>query len=133
MSKYPVFGLALLLLIACSANRGAQNELPSTPTVAAICQNLESYRDQAVTLDGVFLGWRGGECRMAARAGAAITRSDWLFKNGDDCIYVTGGRPQGFDPSDARQKGRRLQLRAIVRLTKEQKAYLEFVSGKSFQ
>jgi hypothetical protein len=131
MSKYPVFGLVFVLLIACSANRGAQNELPSTPTIAAIHKNLEAYRDKTVALDGIFLGWRGDECRMDAHAGAAITRSDWLFKNGEDCIYVTAGRPQGFDPSDTRQKGRRLRLHAIVRLTKEQKTYLEFVGGKS--
>jgi hypothetical protein len=134
MPKFNPVILSLVVFVACSAKRPAKSvSASSMPTIATICETLDAYRDKQVELDGVFMGWRGGECRMPAHASQAVTRSDWLFKNGEDCIYVTGGRPQGFDPSDAKQQGRHLQLRAIVRLTQDQKAYLEFVSGKSLQ
>jgi len=137
---------AIVVTMACGSKRAHQNTstpatattpataaAPASTTVASICENLEAHRDLPVMLEGAFLGWRGEGCQMAAQASNAVTRSDWLFDCGEVCLYVTGGAPEGFDPSDEKFRGRRVQLRAIVRLTENQKAFLEFVSAKSLE
>ncbi|MDZ7301516.1 MAG: hypothetical protein ONB44_05175 [candidate division KSB1 bacterium] len=130
MTKWQFVAIACLFFSACGTKRGAQHAPPSPLPIAWICNRIDQYVDQAVELEGIFLGWRGADCHFPANASNAITRSDWVFKNGEDCVYVTAGRPAGLDPTDMQQIGHRVQLRAAVRLTKEKKVYLEFISGK---
>jgi hypothetical protein len=123
----------LIFFCACSAKRATQNPTSFPTTIASICKNLEGYRDQQVTIEGRFMGWRADFSRIPAVASKAITRSDWLFSDGSESLYVTAGRPEDLDPFDTEQIGRRMHLRATVRLTDEGKVYLEFISGRALR
>jgi hypothetical protein len=45
-----------------------------------------------VSLLGTYEGW------TACLKSSAKTRSDWVLKQGEHCIYVTGGLPKGVVP-----------------------------------
>ena len=125
--------LFILLLGACGVglpqSQTTQEQI-GPRTVTDICKEPERYAGQIITLDGVFQGWRADECRFPTSANPAITRSDWLIRTGTDCLYVTGGILAGFDSMNPDDVGRRMELKAIVMLSKNGKVYLKYLDGQ---
>ena len=116
------------LIITCSTNRCAKEDL-GTLTVANICKNSGTCEGEEFTLRGEFLGWSGSDCVFPDNASAGITRSDWIFRDGTGCIYVSGGKIAQLDPFEKNNVGTQISIRVIPRLGPDQKMYLEFISG----
>lgn len=98
-------------------------------TVADLCEDPARYVGRIVELEGVFQGWRISGCRLLPSASQTITRSDWLIRTGEDCIYVTGGKPDGLDPINTSHIGRWIKLKAKVMQTHDRKVYLEYINS----
>jgi hypothetical protein len=124
--------LSVLYLGAC----GAQDK-PATPfkeedlMIAEICAESERYVGRVVTLRGLFQDWRVAECQFPeGAANYPRTRSDWLIRTGDDCVYVTGGMPKDFDPMKPENLGRRIELEAEVMQDEDGKVYLAYQNSR---
>lgn len=109
---------------------------PTRPTheqpasVAEICREPSRYVGQTLVLEGVFQGFRVAECRFPDVARSrGLTRSDWLIRTDEDCLYVTGGAPQAVDLLDPELLGRRLELTARLARDDAGKLYLELVEA----
>jgi hypothetical protein len=98
-------------------------------TVADLCEEPARYAGRIVVLEGVFQGWRIAGCRLLTPASPTITRSDWLIRTGEDCLYVTGGKPDGLDPINPSHIGRLVKLKAKVMQTHDRKVYLEYIDS----
>jgi hypothetical protein len=128
----PKYFLLLPILFAFCCKSGQQlnqNEKSPQATLAAIYKKPKNFINKEITLNGQFLGWSGRECRLPKNASPAITRSDWIFRDATGCIYVSGGRLPTLAPFNAANVGTEISLRAIPRLTRDKKVYLEFVDG----
>jgi hypothetical protein len=73
------------------------------------------------------MGWKGSECVLPEYASRQVTRSDWLFKVGAACLYVTGGGPQHVSPMEPTSAGAAITLEARLRVTDDGKLLLEYV------
>jgi len=123
--------ISLLVASCAPGGVGAKPEPAKPQTVADLCKDPSRYVDQNVTLKGVYQGFRAAECRFPDEAsGTGVTRSDWLFRTGDDCLYVTGGAPEGIDTLDQGQIGRRLEITARVSRNEAGKFFLKYVEGR---
>lgn len=111
---------------------GPAKTKPAEPgDVASLCGEPSRYLGKVVKMTGVFQGFMVTECRFPEAASAKpLTRGDWLFRTGDDCIYVTGGVPTGVDTIDPQYVGRRLELTAEVSRDESGKLYLAFREGE---
>ncbi len=90
---------------------------PTAPTISDgdVFSNPAALAGQTVQVEGLFQGYRAGECRFAAAARpVGLTRSDWLVRRETMCLYVTGGFPPGLDPLDPAAIGQQVKLRARV-------------------
>ena len=105
---------------------------PGQPnSIAELFEEPSEYVEQVVRFVGLFHGFRVTGCRFPAVASAAgLTRSDWLFRIGEDCVYVTGGAPAGVDPIDPRYTGRRVEIRARVVKSPAGKILLKLIEGR---
>jgi hypothetical protein len=99
--------------------------------VAALCGRTERPPDAVVTVAGLYHGFRVEGCAFpACVARASLTRSDWLLRTGGDCVYVTGGAPQGVDPFDPSFSGRRIEIRSHVVKDGDGKLRLHYLDGR---
>ena len=55
------------------------------------------------------------------------TRSDWIFSDGINCIYVTGGRPKNLNPM--KDNNVSIKVYATIR-TQNNKLYLQYVNSQ---
>lgn len=124
--------LSVQYLGAC----GVQDK-PASPVkeedlmIAEICAESERYVGQVVTLRGRFQGWQAAECQFPeGAANQPRTRSDWLIRTGDDCVYVTGGMPKDFDSVKPENVGRRIELEAEVMQGEDGRVYLAYRSSR---
>ena len=125
--QHPKFMIAICLLTVAMLSACVSSNQSGPLTLESMYENLSDIRDSTVVLDGVYLGWKATDCAFPGYASAQQSRSDWICRIGDACVYVTGGKPQGADPMvDAHAN---VHLTAIVRATSDRKIYLEFVSG----
>ena len=93
--------------------------------IAEICAESERYVGRVVTLRGFFQDWQVTECQFPeGAANYPRTRSDWLIRTGDDCVYVTGGMPGDFDPMKPENLGLRIELEAEVMRGENGRIYL---------
>src|SRR5262245_8242821 len=144
--------LAAFLIAACSAansNGGQPNDSQADGSqvngsqansdngqaqgpvaIADIARNADRFVGHAVTLEGVYQGFNVSACRFPDGARTTgLTRSDWLLRTGQDCLYVTGGAPPGVDPIDPGAVGRSVRLSAIVREGDGGSLYLQYRDG----
>ena len=131
MSPMPLTLAVVLHLIIAGSEHWPEDTKPKDPaSVADICEAPGRYADRLVKLKGVFQGYRVADCRFpSAATPEGLTRSDWLFRTGDDCLYVTGGLPSGIDRIDPASLGRRLELTARVARNEAGGVYLRFVEA----
>ena len=98
---------ASLALAAC-----AQPMAVESANAGSVFTNPAAYDGQTVRVEAVFQGYSAGDCQFAQGARTtSVTRSDWLVRQGEHCLYVTGGRPPSIDPSAV---GKRIDLGARV-------------------
>lgn len=120
-----------VLVASCNADYGEPKLATSAQlSIESLAEEPERYAGQSITLEGVFTGWRATDCRFPVAASPALTRSDWLLKTGEVCLYVTGGIPADLEPMDPEDLGRRLELKADVLQTDEGKVYLKYLDGR---
>ena len=121
----------LLLGTRCASDGGGTKPEQAKPeAVADLCAEPARYLDQAVTMTGVYNGFRVADCRFPEGArSTAISRSDWLFRTGGDCLYVTGGVPAGIELVDPGSIGRRLKLTARVSRSEAGEIFLRYLEG----
>jgi len=82
-------------------------------------------------MTGLFHGFRVEGCAFPeCVAGSSSTRSDWLFRTGGECVYVTGGAPPGVDPINPSFAGRRIDLRAHVLAEASGKLRLHYIEAR---
>ncbi|MEW6077718.1 MAG: hypothetical protein AB1724_07905 [Thermodesulfobacteriota bacterium] len=74
-----------------------------------ILQDPSRYGSGAVTVRGVFLGWRG-----PCRGGPPVSRSDWMIGDTSGCLYVSGPIPPGLNP--ARPSNELISVTGTVRM-----------------
>jgi len=117
----------LVIIFGCGC--GASGPSAKSNLFDDIYHNIGSYADSTLTLEGQFMGWTGTECRFPPYASRQLTRSDWSFKVGGVCLYVTGGHPVGLDLFIDTLAGREMHLEATVRCTHDNKIYLEYKNG----
>jgi len=96
-------------------------------TLDELYQYRESYRDSLITLTGNFMGWQGSTCIFPSYAASQESRSDWIFKIVDKCVYVTGGTPTAVSPMEGVGVGIRIRLDARLRITPGSRLLLEYV------
>jgi hypothetical protein len=126
-----VFLLSILAFAERCVHAGSGAKPPEPASLAEVCAAGDRYDGRLVTLEGVFQGFRIGECSFCdAASRRATTRSDWLFRSGAECFYVTGGIPDGIDRIDPEHGGRRLELKAKVTRNDEGKLHLTYVGGR---
>ena len=120
---------ALAFVIGCVTFPGCQSSKPNRPleTFDDVYQYRETYHDSLITLTGRFMGWEGGECIFPSYAASQETRSDWIFKIGDSCLYVTGGGPPDVSPMEGTGVGKQIRLDAHLRITPDNRLLLEYV------
>ncbi len=95
--------------------------------IADICAESERYVGRVVTLQGLFQGWQVVQCQFpGGAANIPRTRSDWLIRTGADCLYVTGGIPEDYDPMKLENLGHRIELEAEVMRGEDRKIYLAY-------
>jgi len=74
-----------------------------------------AYEGKAVTIEGEYLGWKGGY------GSPPVTRSDWLVQDTTGWLYVTA-KPAGLDP--LHDVGRSIKVTGLVKITKDGEPYL---------
>lgn len=82
-----------------------------------ILNKPDRFESGAVTVRGVFHGWRG-----PCPGGPPVSRSDWMIADSSGCLYVHGPVPIGLDP--ARPSGETISVTGVVRM-KNGRPYLE--------
>ena len=75
----------------------------------------------------IVIGWKGSACSFSENTASQITRNDWIVKWDEQCVYVTGGLPEFIKLFDNSYYGREAVLKAVIRLDKEGKVYLEYI------
>ena len=122
---------ALAVAIGCLTSPGCETSKPrgTLETFDDVYRYREAMRDSLIALTGRFMGWQGGECVFPSYAAPQATRSDWIFKIGDSCLYVTGGRPPDVSPMEGTGVGRQIRLDARLRITPDSRVLLEYVSS----
>lgn len=118
-----------LMLLALCFSLGCHSQQPLRPpeTFDDIYEQRESLRDSVITLAGQFIGWGGAGCEFPPYAARQATRSDWIFRMGGQCLYVTGGSPPGMLAMEATPAGEPIALEARVRVTHDDRLLLEYV------
>lgn len=114
------------------AGSGAPDGADAPPlTVSDLCGPPPLPADQSVKLTGLFHGFRVEGCAFPeCVAGSSLTRSDWLFRTGGDCVYVTGGAPPGVDLIDPSFAGRPIDLQARVTQDATGKLRLHYIEAR---
>jgi hypothetical protein len=115
--------LALVTVPGCQS----QQPLRAPETLDEVYEQRETLRDSVITLNGRFMGWEGSDCIFPAYAARQATRSDWVFRVGTTCLYVTGGAPPGLSAMEADSMGTPIILEARIRPAADGKLLLEYV------
>lgn len=102
------------------------DSLGTKATLADIAAAPDAFVGKTVVLEGTFQGYSGVECFYNEKFSAQVTRSDWVFRSDSLCMYVTGGIPTGYNPMDAKDKGRKIVLSCLVKLTSKEKLILVY-------
>lgn len=124
-NSYPILLFLAILIISCNA---AKNSVKTEKaiTLSDISDKPTEFEGKEVKLEGVYLGWKHGECKYPLSfISKQITRSDWAFSDGKWCCFVTGSNPVGLKSSP--EKPIAIVLTALIKL-KDSKVYLQYIS-----
>ncbi|WP_088889141.1 hypothetical protein [Leptolyngbya ohadii] len=100
-------------------------------TIADISAGATHYIGQVITLRGQFQDWQIAQCEFPEQiASHPRTRSDWLIRTGNECAYVTQGRPQDLSPMNPEDLGHGIELEAEIIQGEDGKIYLAYRNSK---
>ncbi|TGY88416.1 hypothetical protein E5163_11400 [Marinicauda algicola] len=130
--------LAAALTAACADERaGSPGDVqsaasqPSQASPATIANGLAGQIGERVHVQGVYQGFMVRPCRFPEEVRpTSLTRSDWLLRQEDVCVYVTGGRPSGIAPLDTSRVGETVNVIAEIRQDEQGRIYLLFLQGE---
>ena len=122
---YPIILFISVMIISCNAAKNS-TQTGKAITLSAIANKPSKYVGKEIQVDGVYLGWKHGDCQFPASfCSLQITRSDWAFSDGKWCCFVTGSIPASFEPSPDNPVP--IKLTALVKL-KDSKVYFEYIN-----
>ena len=100
-----------------------------TERLGAVIAEPFSFEGQDITVVGYYRGW---DLLQEANTSPPITRSDWVIKDSTGAIYVSANSeakvPEGLDPGTAQDTGVILEVKGVVRVTREGQPYIEATS-----
>lgn len=111
--------LAVLLMTACQQPAPPPTPPPAPPaslSIGDIRGTPTAYEGEVVTIEGKYLGWKGGF------GSPPVTRSDWLIQDDTGWLYVTG-KPAGLDPLG--DVGHPIKVTGVVRVTEGGEPYVD--------
>ncbi len=127
---FVTYSIVLYFFIGCKSsgvisNREIEKQVSILSKVAA---DHKAYVGKQIIIKGLFMGYGGNECSFPPIFcyRPAISRSDWIFSDGEWCIYVTGRTPQPFNPMSV--KGVSAELTALVRISDDDHIFLQLIS-----
>lgn len=133
-----IYFLVCCFLISC---KGSSQITDSTVgslqddkiTLSYINSNFTNLENRPLKLHGFYKGYRGEKCIFLQNFinRSPKTRSDWIFSDGINCIYVTGGRPKNLNP--IKDNNVSMIIHASVRRTQENKLYLQYLNSQIFR
>ncbi len=118
---------ASLMITLLGSGCQTPDPLRAPETFDDVFDQRDSLRDSVITLTGRWMGWHGTDCVFPSYAARQATRSDWIFKIGQTCLYVTGGNPPGLSAMEDTTTGTDIILEARVRITGDKQLLLEYV------
>jgi hypothetical protein len=124
---YPILLIIATVILSCNAGKNTTEE-GITITLSKISKKPAKYEGKEVHLEGVYLGWKHGDCHFPASfTSTQVTRSDWAFSEGGYCCFVTGSLPEGLKSTPDSPVP--ISLTAIVKL-KDSKVYLQYLNSR---
>ena len=115
--KLVLVAALLVIILTVGCQQVTPSPPPSTsPRIGDIRGEPTAYEGKMVTVDGEYLGWKGGF------GSPPVTRSDWIISDVTGGLYVTG-KPSGLDPTA--DIGRQIRVSGIVRITGDGEPYLD--------
>jgi hypothetical protein len=110
-----LFALVRCLAVAVLLSACTHGAPDAAPAHGDVFSAPEAFRGRNVEVEGAYLGWSSAECRFARSArDVSLTRSDWVLRGEEFCLYVTGGVPDALDPAAVPVGGRRVRVRGRV-------------------
>lgn len=122
--------LMIAVLASCCSSKAGQLDESNQPAadgklkLAELDSSLPA--DSVIVLEGKYMGIYGKDCKMI-EGSRQQTRSDWIFTDGQQCIYVSGGGPKNLHPMN--DKNIDILLKAKYK-HKDGAVYLEYVESK---
>jgi hypothetical protein len=115
------------MIVSCNASRNS-TKTGKAVTLKAIAKKPAKYEGKEIQIEGVYLGWKHGDCQFPASfCSVQITRSDWAFSDGKWCCFVTGSIPAGLESSPDNP----VPIKLIAKVKrKDSKVYLEYVNSR---
>jgi len=106
------------------------SKLPeSTEIIASVIAEPFAFEGQHITVVGYYRGW---DLLQEANTAPPVTRSDWVIKDLTGAIYVSANSeakvPDGLRPDSLQNTGIILEVKGVVRVTKEGRPYIEATS-----
>ena len=88
-----------------------------------------SYKGKAITIIGYYRGW---DLLQEINMSPPVTRSDWVIKDATGAIYVSANSdakiPEGLLPSSLETTDTILEIKGVIRVTKEGQPYIDAIS-----
>jgi hypothetical protein len=103
------------------------SKLPEpTKIIGSIIAEPFVFEGQDITIIGYYQGW---DLLHEANTSPPVTRSDWVIKDSTGAIYISAHSeakvPERLRPDSLQDTGIILQVKGIVRVTKEGQPYIE--------
>lgn len=100
-----------------------------TKIIGSIIAEPMAFEGKDVTIVGYYRGW---DLLQEANIGPPVTRSDWVIKDSTGAIYVSASSeakvPEGLRPDSMQDTTIILEVRGIVRVTRDGQPYVEAIS-----
>lgn len=124
LGRYIIVLMVLLFMLMASCNSSRKTINPKEKSVLEqMAAKPDDFSGKTVELEGLYMGYSQVACTFPSTfLDLQMTRSDWVFTDGNTCIFVTGTAPKGLDPM--MQKSIPVHLQALVK-QKNSKLYLE--------
>ena len=103
------------------------SKLPElTKVIDSIIAEPFAFKGKDITIVGYYRGW---DLLHEANASPPVTRSDWVIKDSAGAIYISANSearvPEGLRPDSLQDVVIVLEVKGVVRVTKEGQPYIE--------
>jgi hypothetical protein len=133
-------GAIIILLVICTGCKPSTpapiptSALPTLIPTSTLCTSLSDVIQQILANPGDFEGhdvviigyFRGWDLLGEASGTVPVTRSDWVIKDKNGAMYVTGGGGElNLSPGSKEDTNTVIRLTGVIRLTKTNQPYVE--------